>query len=120
MLASPVFAAPVVESVTLTLSVDEARNVEQFLLFAYEDFVQSDEAYNARADARDSLRIALLTALEGRSTEPAWLPVVRDAWLANRKILAIKEYRTALGCGLKEAKDAVEALAAENGWVPTP
>jgi bifunctional N-acetylglucosamine-1-phosphate-uridyltransferase/glucosamine-1-phosphate-acetyltransferase GlmU-like protein len=33
----------------------------------------------------------------------------------NRKIEAIKELRTATGCGLKEAKDAVEAYMAKQG-----
>ena len=35
----------------------------------------------------------------------------------GRKIEAIKVYRTATNCGLKDAKDAVEALAAQHGIV---
>jgi hypothetical protein len=35
----------------------------------------------------------------------------------GRKIEAIKVYRAATNCGLKEAKDAVEALAAQHGIV---
>ena len=34
---------------------------------------------------------------------------------ANRKIEAIKELRTEVGCGLKEAKDAVEAYMHKHG-----
>lgn len=34
------------------------------------------------------------------------------------KIAAIKEYRESTGTGLKEAKDAVEALAAQHGMRP--
>jgi ribosomal protein L7/L12 len=36
---------------------------------------------------------------------------------AGRKIAAIKLYREQTSCGLKEAKDAVEALAAQHGIV---
>jgi ribosomal protein L7/L12 len=39
---------------------------------------------------------------------------------AGKKIEAIKIYRQQTNVGLKEAKDAVEALAAENGIVPPP
>jgi hypothetical protein len=35
----------------------------------------------------------------------------------GRKIEAIKVFRAATNCGLKEAKDAVEALAAQHGIV---
>lgn len=37
---------------------------------------------------------------------------------AGQKISAIKLYRERHGVGLKEAKDAVEALAAQHGIVP--
>jgi ribosomal protein L7/L12 len=37
----------------------------------------------------------------------------------GRKIEAIKEFRQRTGAGLKEAKEAVEALAARHGIVPT-
>ena len=37
---------------------------------------------------------------------------------ARGKIAAIKEYRQSTGSGLKEAKDAVEALAARHGVQP--
>ncbi len=37
---------------------------------------------------------------------------------AGKKIAAIKIYREQTNVGLKEAKDAVEALAAQNGIVP--
>jgi hypothetical protein len=49
------------------------------------------------------------------------------AHLRNHKIIdAIKEFRAIYGVGLKEAKDAVEAIAAAmgvrtaNGWVEKP
>lgn len=37
----------------------------------------------------------------------------------GRKIEAIKELRTQTGCGLKEAKDAVEAYMESTGITPT-
>lgn len=37
---------------------------------------------------------------------------------AGKKIEAIKLYREQMGVGLKDAKDAVEALAAQHGIVP--
>jgi len=40
--------------------------------------------------------------------------------MAGKKIAAIKLYREQRNVGLKEAKDAVEALAAQNGIVPPP
>ena len=46
-------------------------------------------------------------------------PVSRDAIVSmlrqNRKIDAIKLYRLATGAGLAESKNAVEAIAAQNG-----
>ena len=41
---------------------------------------------------------------------PALPPAVFEHLAAGRKIQAIKEYRAATGVGLKEAKDAVEAM----------
>ena len=38
---------------------------------------------------------------------------IRSALFAGQKIEAIKLYREATGCGLKESKDVVEALEAE-------
>ncbi|MBI3866789.1 MAG: ribosomal protein L7/L12 [Planctomycetia bacterium] len=43
---------------------------------------------------------------------------VLDLMAADRKIAAIKVYREQTGAGLKEAKDAVEALAARHGIAP--
>jgi ribosomal protein L7/L12 len=39
---------------------------------------------------------------------------------SGKKIAAIKAYREQTGVGLKDAKDAVEALAAEHGIAPRP
>ena len=39
---------------------------------------------------------------------------------AGKKIAAIKIYREQMQAGLKEAKEAVEAIAAEHGIVPPP
>lgn len=37
-------------------------------------------------------------------------PAIREAMMAGNKILAIKLYREQYGVGLKEAKDAVDAM----------
>ena len=45
---------------------------------------------------------------------------VLELLTAGKKIQAIKVYRMQAKVGLKEAKDAVEALAAQNGIAPPP
>src|SRR5262245_30234534 len=45
----------------------------------------------------------------------SWESRVLDLMRAGQKIEAIKIYRTETGAGLKEAKDAVEALARQHG-----
>jgi ribosomal protein L7/L12 len=47
------------------------------------------------------------------------LDQINELLLQNKKIEAIKLYREQTGLGLKEAKDAVEAIEA-TGWPPTP
>lgn len=47
--------------------------------------------------------------------DSATLTVVRSELRAGRKIDAIRLYRQATGVGLKDAKDAVEELAAREG-----
>ncbi|MXG90279.1 ribosomal protein L7/L12 [Nocardioides flavescens] len=42
--------------------------------------------------------------------DPAWLVEVRSLLVRGKKIQAIKVYREGTGAGLKEAKDAVEAM----------
>ena len=39
---------------------------------------------------------------------------IRDLLLRRRKIEAVKLYREATGCGLKEAKEAVDVLAGDQ------
>lgn len=50
-----------------------------------------------------------------KALEEELLPLIRE----SRKLQAIKVYRDRTGAGLKEAKDAVEALAAREG-IPEP
>ena len=50
-----------------------------------------------------------------REPEPDAPAVVMQELLAGRKIQAIKVYRAATGATLREAKDAVEALARQRG-----
>lgn len=46
----------------------------------------------------------------GGGTEPDWMAEVRTLKAQGKTINAIKVYRERTGLGLKEAKDAVEAL----------
>ena len=58
------------------------------------------------------------TANAGQAPAPSATPFEQellDLLRQGRKIEAIKRYREATGVGLKEAKDAVEALAARHG-----
>jgi ribosomal protein L7/L12 len=65
----------------------------------------------ARGTARVERKLDLIMAHLGiEEPEPAGLDVVRDLLRKNKEIEAIKEYRRITGAGLKEAKDAVEAL----------
>lgn len=49
-------------------------------------------------------------AVAGTPVEPAWLQEVRELRRAGKTIHAIKLYRENTGVGLKQAKDAVEAM----------
>ena len=50
-----------------------------------------------------------------REPEPDAPAVVLQELLAGRKLQAIKVYRAATGASLREAKDAVEAMARQRG-----
>lgn len=69
----------------------------------------------ARVHRLETMMEALLMRLgidpaEVMPEEPSQPEVVREALLAGNKILAIKLYRELYGVGLKEAKDAVDAM----------
>ena len=55
--------------------------------------------------------------IEQQRTEGIVISEVHLAYNAGGKIPAIKKLREHIGCGLKEAKDQVEAWAKEKGWV---
>jgi ribosomal protein L7/L12 len=57
----------------------------------------------------------ILDHLELREAEPDVPAAVLQELLAGRKVQAIKVYRDATGTSLKEAKDAVEAMARQRG-----
>ncbi len=81
------------------------------------------ELYNVGLkDAKDAVeaRMATLAAASASTTasapaQPGLQPELDRLIRASQKINAIKHYRTLTGVGLKEAKDAVEARAAELG-----
>jgi len=53
----------------------------------------------------------------GQQAEPSLEAQVLTLLEGGKKIVAIKLYRQQTGCDLKNAKDAVEALAAKHGIV---
>jgi ribosomal protein L7/L12 len=87
----------------------EGRKIEAIKLYRDLTGAGLGEAKNAvealeREDSRPQKR-------EARSDDGEILELLRD----GQKIRAIKLYRDRTGAGLKEAKDAVEALARSNG-----
>lgn len=56
---------------------------------------------------------AELAQLRG-STRPGITPEIRDLVARGQHIQAIKAYRDETGAGLKEAKDAIDAFAADQ------
>ena len=70
---------------------------------------EAKDLVDAVAEGRDAVVPAAPTA----STDFDLLPLLRE----GRKIEAIKLYRERTGVGLKEAKDAVDALEAREGIV---
>jgi ribosomal protein L7/L12 len=59
--------------------------------------------------------IKALVAMRDKKDEPAWMEKVRDFMRGKNYVEAIKHYRINTGRGLKEAKDAVDALRAAEG-----
>lgn len=77
----------------------------------------------ARLDQQEALLAALAaqagvdpTTVRAAALEDTMPPPVLDALRRRQMILAIKEYRTATGAGLAEAKRAVEEYAAAHGY----
>ena len=65
-------------------------------------------------DAKDAVEARMAT-LAATPAQPGLQPELDRLIRASQKINAIKHHRTITGVGLKEAKDAVEARAAELG-----
>jgi ribosomal protein L7/L12 len=59
--------------------------------------------------------IKALVAMRDKKDEPIWMEHVRDFIRDKNYVGAIKRYRAATGLGLKESKDAVDALRAAEG-----
>ncbi|EWS81515.1 hypothetical protein BF93_16700 [Brachybacterium phenoliresistens] len=76
-----------------------------------------------RLDRQEALLTALAAqagldpaAVRAAGVEDSMPAPVLDALRRRQMILAIKEYRTATGAGLAEAKRAVEEYAAAHGY----
>jgi hypothetical protein len=87
------------------------------LLFASGSSRRAADGEQARRlrDVERKLDLLLLEHLGIVVPEPEAPAGVVDELMAGRKIQAIKAYREATGLGLKDAKDAVEALARQRG-----
>jgi len=59
--------------------------------------------------------IKALVAMRDGKDEPDWMSEVRCYLMFKDKLGAIKTYTTYTGLGLKESKDAVDALCAAEG-----
>lgn len=70
----------------------------------------------AAKDAVEALAEGRQAPEPSRGFDAAAHNAVREALLAGQKIHAIKLYREATGVGLKEAKEAVEAMAVNEGF----
>lgn len=78
---------------------------------SYGRFIQLE----ARVHRMEAMMQALLIRLgidpaEVTPPEPPENSAIREALLSGNKIYAIKLYRTFYGVGLKEAKDAIDAM----------
>jgi ribosomal protein L7/L12 len=97
----------------IRLLLRQGRNIEAIKLYR-------EQTGLGLAAARDAVERMI-----GQGDNPAHNEVVANATenqilellAAGRKIAAIKLYREQTSCGLKEAKDAVEALATRHGIV---
>lgn len=56
---------------------------------------------------------------QSSKAEPEWANEVRKVYTGNNKVACIKLCRGESGMGLKEAKDAVEAMFVFDGHIPT-
>jgi len=112
-------AVTTVESVTVEFTAAEAKSLADGLY----NLTGSTEFYNLlptweQREAVSDLRFALTRGLADTTTNSATLvgmavtdvEVVREIRVGN-KIPAIKRLRTISGAGLKEAKDAVDAIS---------
>ncbi len=120
-----VFVEPTGREETIRMLVQEARRFERERTTAFDPMV-----FRMIHDLGGSLggaavhpgkALDLLRQLATRDTDaPLDLREAEAALGQGKKILAIKAYRTKTGCGLLEAKNAVEARAKTGAWGPVP
>ena len=102
----------------ILLLMQAGKKIEAIKVYRQETGVGLKEAKDAvealaagRPIARRSGESVEINGVDPNSLEGQVLTLMRG----QKKILAIKLYREQTGAGLKQAKDAVEALAAEHG-----
>ncbi|MGH1341885.1 MAG: AAA family ATPase [Nannocystales bacterium] len=120
-----VFVEPTERDETLRMLVQEARRYERERGVAFDPLIfrmlHDLGGSLGGAGAQPGKALDLLRQLAtGDSQGPLNLREADDALKLGKKILAIKAYRAKVGCGLREAKTAVEARMATGHWGPTP
>ena len=105
----------------ILLLMQAGKNIEAIKLYRQETGSGLKEAKDAvealaagQPTARRSGESVETSGVDPNSLEGQVLALMRD----QKKIWAIKVYRENTGVGLKQAKDAVEALAAKHGINP--
>ncbi len=120
-----VFVEPTGRDETIRMLIQEARRYERERKTAFDPtvfrMIHDLGGSLGGGTAHPGKALDLLRQLATRDSEA---PVdVREADAAieqGKKILAIKAYRSKTGCGLLEAKKAVEARMQTGVWGPTP
>lgn len=120
-----VFVEPTERDETLRMLVQEARRYERERSVAFDPLVfrmlHDLGGSLGGAGAQPGKALDLLRQLAtGDRHGPLNLRDADEALKLGKKILAIKAYRSKVGCGLLEAKKAVEARMASGYWGPTP
>lgn len=100
----------------LTSLIDNGQKIEAIQKYRERTGVGLAEAKSAIEQIADRMS-GSGQPLDNRSAEPTGTAdgEVLDLMRSGQKIAAIKRYRETHGGGLKEAKEAVEALAAAHG-----
>jgi ribosomal protein L7/L12 len=88
------------------------------------NFSNNSDVQKAVCDLQASIAVSLANALQGKDANPnnftnEELMMFRNRQYKHNKIQIIKKVRERSGCGLREAKEAVEKYATDCGYEKT-